>query len=144
MLRCRLSASKALDSGFAVEVIPGPSAVTAALQASGLPTSSFTFRGFPPRKKGPRKRFREMDMDSPHTLIFFESPMRIAFFLNEALGVLGDRRCAVCLELTKKFERVHRGFLSDMAGEFQDLKVKGEVTVVISGNNRKFIREDSS
>ncbi|MFC2171693.1 16S rRNA (cytidine(1402)-2'-O)-methyltransferase [Acidobacteriota bacterium] len=134
--------SKALDEGLAVEIIPGASAVTAALQASGLPPSSFTFKGFPPRKKGPRKRFLEMEKESPHSLIFFESPLRIGGFLKEAGSIYGDRLAAVCIELTKKFERVHRGYLSDLADDLEGRKVKGEVTLIIAGKNRKFIRPD--
>lgn len=76
----------------------------------------------------------------PHTLVVFESPRRVGEFLADALVVLGDRRAAVCVELTKKFEKVHRGYLGDLADAFAERKVKGEVTVVIAGNHPKFIR----
>ena len=132
--------SQAIERGHDVEVLPGASAVHVALLASGLPTSSYTFRGFPPKKPGRRKQFLADDRDRPHTQIFFESPHRIGKFLADALEVFGDRAAAVCIELTKKFERVHRGHLSDLAEEFHDRKVKGEVTVVVAGNNPKFVR----
>lgn len=130
--------SVARDEGMEVEVIPGPSAVTTALLSSGLPTSSFTFKGFPPKKKGQRKRFLELEKDVVHTLIFFESPHRIGSFLKDARQVLGNRLGAVCIELTKKFERVHRDYLSVLTETFDGKKEKGEITVVIAGNNPKF------
>lgn len=128
------------EAGHTVEVIPGPSAVPTALLVSGLPTSSFTYKGFPPRKSGQRQRFLEPEKELPHTLVCFESPHRVGKFLADALVVLGDRRAAVCVELTKKFERVHRGYLADLAEMYKEKKVKGEVTVVIAGAHKKFIR----
>ncbi len=130
----------AVEAGHTVEVIPGPSAVQTALVVSGLPTSSYTFKGFPPKKSGPRVKFFAEDADRPHTLVVFESPFRIGKMLADALIALGDRRAAVCIELTKKFERVHRGYLSDLANEFADKTTKGEITVVIAGNHAKFKR----
>lgn len=131
----------AAAEGIAFEVIPGPSAVNAALLASALPTSSYTFKGFPPRKRGHMLRFFGEEADLPHTLVVFESPVRVAKTLDVALEALGDREAAVCIELTKKFERVARGYLSDLAARFRDVKVKGEVTLVFAGNNPKFRRE---
>ncbi|HPO13293.1 MAG TPA: 16S rRNA (cytidine(1402)-2'-O)-methyltransferase [Candidatus Hydrogenedentes bacterium] len=130
------------EAGHAVEVLPGASAVTTALLLSGLPSSSYTFKGFPPRKPGPRKRFLELDRDLPHTLVIFESPYRLAALLADAHAVLGNRLAAVCIELTKRFERVHRGSLSELSVQFQKQEVRGEVTVVIAGNHPKF-REES-
>jgi len=129
----------AIEQGFSVQVIPGASAVTMALLVSGLPSSSYTFKGFPPRKQGPAKRFLEMEKNSPHTLILFESPLRVAKLLETALSVLGNRKAAVCIELTKMYEQVRRGFLHDLAGEFKEKKTRGEVTIVIAGNHPKFI-----
>lgn len=131
----------ALAAGHNVEVLPGPSAVTTALLASGLPTHSFTYKGFPPRKPGPRKHFLEADGTAEHTLILFESPHRAGALLRDALEVLGDREAAVCVELTKKFEHVERGYLSDLVPQFAGRTIKGEVTVVIAGNHPKFMRE---
>jgi 16S rRNA (cytidine1402-2'-O)-methyltransferase len=130
--------SAAVEAGYRIEVIPGASAVPVALIASALPSSSYTFKGFPPRKTGARKRFLEMDQALPHTLVIFESPFRVAAMLEDALAVYGNRRAAVCVELTKKFEDVQRGFLQDLIQVFRDKKIRGEVTVVIAGNNPKF------
>ena len=130
------------DRGFRVEVLPGPTAATTALVASGLSTASYTFKGFPPRKPGPRKRFLEMDRDLPHTLVLYESPHRLGKLLADARDVLGNRLAAVCVELTKKFEEVHRGYLDDLAEQFAGVTPKGEVTVVISGSNPKFLKPD--
>lgn len=129
----------ALEAAFAVEVIPGPCAVETALVASGLSTSSYTFRGFPPRKGGKLRTFLSADADRPHTQVFYESPYRVGKFLVAALDIFGDRRAAVCVELTKKHERVHRGWLSDLIPLYAD-PIKGEVTVVVAGNHPKFIR----
>ena len=133
----------ALAAGHEVDVLPGASAVPTALIASGLSSASFTFKGFPPRKSGARQRFLEPDAPLPHTLVVFESPHRLGKFLADALVVLGDRQAAVCIELTKKFEEVRRGYLKDLAEEFADTKVRGEVTVVIAGNHPKFVRDSS-
>jgi len=122
------------------EVIPGASAVNVALLMSGLSTSSFTFRGFPPRGPGAMRNWFLEDKDKEHTLICYESPFRIGPTLEAALETLGDREAAVCIELTKLHERVSRGYLSDLAKEFKDAKVKGEVALVIAGNNPKFAR----
>jgi 16S rRNA (cytidine1402-2'-O)-methyltransferase len=129
---------EACAQGFTVDVIPGASAVTTALAASGLSSASFTFKGFPPRKEGARRRFLEAEKDLPHTLIFFESPFRVGSLLASALEVFGNRKAAVCTELTKKFGSVTRGFLKDLAPRYESAKIKGEVTVVIAGNNPKF------
>ncbi len=126
--------------GHRVEVLPGAGAVEAALLVSGLPTSSYTFKGFPPKRPGQRKRFLEAEAALPHTLVLFESPYRVGALLRDALDVLGDRMAAVCVELTKKFERVRSGYLSELAAEFAEAGVRGEVVVVIAGSNPKFTR----
>ena len=130
----------AIEAGAEFSVIPGASAVPVALLLSGLSAASYVFKGFPPRKHGQRRRFFEADGGSPHTMVVFESPMRVAGTLEDALAALGDREAAVCIELTKKFERVHRGYLSDLCRLLEDRKLKGEVTIVIAGNNSKFIK----
>ena len=130
------------EHGHTVEVIPGPSAVTTALVLSGLSGASFTFKGFPPRKPGKRKRFLEMEKEQPHTLVLFESPYRVTALVEVALEVLGNRQAAVCFELTKQFERMHRGYLADILDLLrQETNVRGEITVVIAGNNPKFSGE---
>lgn len=127
-----------IDEGIDYDVIPGASAVNLALLYSGLPTSSFTFKGFPPRKDGALRRFFEDEKVLPHTLIIYESPFRVWHTLKAAFNVLGDRRAAVCIEMTKQFERISRGYLSELASAFCAKKIKGEVALVIAGNNPKF------
>ncbi len=116
-----------------VTMIPGPTALIMALVLSGLPAHAFTFRGFPPRKSGKRQRFMAVDAESPHTLIFYESPYRIRAFLADALEVYGDRDTAVCNELTKLYESVHRGTLSELMAHFETEEPRGEYVVVIGG-----------
>ncbi|NIA13447.1 MAG: 16S rRNA (cytidine(1402)-2'-O)-methyltransferase [Nitrospiraceae bacterium] len=128
------------ERGYPIDVLPGASAVSTALVASGLSPASYTFKGFPPRKSGARRRWLEAERDLPHTLVIFESPYRIGKLLADAFAVLGDRSAAVCLELTKKFEEIHRGYLSDLAAQFEGKRPKGEISVVIAGNNPKFAR----
>jgi len=132
---------RAAQEKVAFDVLPGASAVDLALLFSGLSTSSFTFKGFPPRRPGALRRFFEEEITLPHTLICFESPFRIAPSLKAALDVLGDREAAVCIELTKSHERVVRGFLSELIPQFDGKTVKGEVAFVIAGANPKFARE---
>jgi 16S rRNA (cytidine1402-2'-O)-methyltransferase len=122
----------AVEAGIEVTMIPGPTAFVAALVLSGLPTHAFTFRGFAPRKSGQRRRFLAVDKDSPHTLIFYESPHRLRSFLEDALTVFGDRRAALAKELTKMFESVKRGRLSELIVEL-DKEPRGEYVVVIAG-----------
>ena len=130
--------------GVPYEVVPGASAVNVALLTSGLSTSSFTFRGFPPRGPGALRNWFAEDADREHTLILYESPFRVGATLAAALDALGDREAAVCIELTKLHERVSRGYLSDLAKEFAGAKVKGEVAIVIAGSNPKFRRGGES
>ncbi len=132
--------SQAVERGFQVEVLPGAGAVETALAVSGLPGASFTFKGFAPRTTKKRRDFLAAEKEGPHTLVLFESPRRVGALLAEAQEVLGNRRAAVCIELTKMFEQVHRGYLEELAEEFQEAKIKGEVTVVIAGSNPKFLK----
>ena len=132
--------SAAVEKGIEIVVIPGASAIEVALVSSGLPTDSFTFLGFPPRKPGQRLRFFDDEKENSHTLVLFEAPSRVVKTLESALESLGDRKSAVCIELTKKYERIHRGYLADLIKELEDVNIRGEVTIVVAGNNRKFIR----
>lgn len=124
----------AIDNDIPLTAIPGPAAVVMALTLSGLPAHSFTYKGFPPRKSGARQRFIGEDAESPHTQIFYESPYRIQAFLEDALAVLGDRPAAVANDLTKKFETVYRGSLSELIERMGTEKPRGEYTVVIEGD----------
>jgi 16S rRNA (cytidine1402-2'-O)-methyltransferase len=120
-----------------VTCLPGPSAVTTALALSGLPCERFCFEGFAPRKDGERRRFFAALADEPRTAVFFESPHRIAATLALGAEVLGgDRRAAVCRELTKPYEEVRRGGLAELAGWAAD-GVRGEITVVLAGAEPK-------
>ena len=114
-------------------MIPGASAVVMALVLSGLPVHSFTYRGFPPHKPGPRRRFLEVDRESPHTLVFYESLYRLEALLRDALAVYGDRPAALAHELTKLHESVLRGRLSELIESLRQSKPKGEYVVVIAG-----------
>ena len=128
-----LLAHAAIEAGIVVEVIPGPSAVITALTLADLPLHSFTFKGFPPNKEGPRKRFIAMESQNPHTLVFYESPYRLVPFLKNALEVLGERRVVVANDLTKKFERITRGNLSEVVGVFEGSTIKGEFVICVAG-----------
>lgn len=123
---------RAIQAGVEMTMLPGATAFVMALVLSGLPSHAFTFRGFPPRKGGKRRRFLAVDADSPHTLIFYESPYRLRAFLEDALAVLGDRPAALANELTKMFESVQRGRLSELLAQLEE-EPRGEYTVVIAG-----------
>ncbi len=123
----------AVDHDIPVTAVPGPSAVVMALVLSGLPAHSFTFKGFPPRKQGARKRFIAQDAESAHTQIFYESPYRIAAFLEDALAILGNRQAVIANDLTKKFETVLRGSLEELQSLMAEETPRGEYTVVIEG-----------
>jgi 16S rRNA (cytidine1402-2'-O)-methyltransferase len=120
-------------AGLPMTAIPGPTAFVMALVLSGLPAHNFTFRGFPPHKSGARRNYLEADVDSLHTLIYYESSHRIKPFLQDSLEVFGDRRAALANDLTKLFERVDRGTLSEIIAVVQAIEPKGEYTVVIEG-----------
>ncbi len=128
---------RAIAAGIEVTMIPGPTAFVMALVLSGLPVHSFTFRGFPPRKPGARRRFLEIDRHAPHTLIFYESPYRLESFLHDALQVFGDRQAALACELTKMFESIKRGKLSELLEIVGREKLRGEYIVVIAGEGGK-------
>ena len=121
-----------VEAGLEVSAAPGASSVIMALSISGLPTDRFTFIGFPPRKSGKRKALFETYAMLPASLILMESPQRLAETLADARAVLGDRRAALTLELTKRFERVWRGTLSELEARLSD-PPKGEAVLVIEG-----------
>ena len=121
----------AIVAGFPVVPIPGPSALTAALVASGLPMRQFTFLGFLSRRPAERRRSLAHLAGEPQTLVVFESPHRLLALLSDLFVVLGDRRIAVCRELTKAFEEVFRGRISEAVEHFSN--PRGEFTIVIEG-----------
>ncbi len=121
--------------GLEVDAVPGPSAVTTALSLSGFFAQRFAFLGFLPRKAGPMKGVLAPFAESTLTLVLFESPFRVGALLRSAHEALGDRRCAVCRELTKLHQQVWRGTLADPPSEAEVPK-KGEFTIVVEGNRR--------
>ena len=121
---------KAVAEGIEVTVIPGPTAFVMAAVLSDLPTHSFTFRGFLPRKPAGRRKMFLADRASPHTLIYYESPYRLKAALGDALEVFGDRRAALANDLTKMFERVDRGTLSEL---LRVCEPRGEYVLVVAG-----------
>lgn len=122
----------ALDKRVPVVSLPGPSAVLAALTVSGLPINRFVFEGFLPRKKGRKKLIEELAQEK-RTIVLFESPHRIVKTLNELYQVMGDRKAVLARELTKIHEEVIRGTLGTLATKAEEQKLKGEITLVISG-----------
>jgi 16S rRNA (cytidine1402-2'-O)-methyltransferase len=115
-----------------VTCLPGPSAVTTALALSGLPSDRFCFEGFAPRKAGEKAKWFAALGGEQRTVVFFESPHRLAATLDEAARALGERRAAVCRELTKTYEEVRRGTLAELV-EWAADGVRGEITVVLEG-----------
>ncbi|MEV8370620.1 16S rRNA (cytidine(1402)-2'-O)-methyltransferase [Microbacterium sp. NPDC064584] len=123
----------AAAAGVRVTAIPGPSAVLTALAVSGLPTDRFTFEGFLPRKAGDRLRTLRSLAVERRTMVFFESPSRIAASLADMATAFGaDRRVVVARELTKKFEEIVRGTAAELA-DWAEAGVRGEVVVVVEG-----------
>ncbi len=132
-----LLARAAIQAGIELTAIPGAAALIPALLLSGLPMHAFTFRGFPPRKSAARRRFLAVDAQSPHTLIFYESPHRLAAFLEDAIAVYGERQAAIANDLTKKFEAVWRGTLGELWKRVEKAELLGEYCVVINGLEEK-------
>lgn len=124
----------AIEAGIEVTVIPGPSAVLAALAVSGLPTDRFSFEGFLPRKSGERKKLFQSLLQEARTMVFFESPHRIDDSLKDALTVFGpERQATVSRELTKKFEQTVRGTIPELL-EWSANPTKGELVLIVAGN----------
>lgn len=125
----------AIEAGIEVTVVPGPSAVLAALAVSGLPTDRFSFEGFLPRKSGERRKLFQSLLLETRTMVFFESPHRIDDALKDALTVFGEsRQATVSRELTKKFEQTVRGTIPELL-EWSANPTKGELVLVIAGNS---------
>ena len=127
----------AIENEVPILPIPGPSAVIAALSVSGLPSDAFLFRGFLPLKMKKRRDLLNELGDIRETLIFYESPHRISETLKDIYEVLGDREIVLTRELTKIYEEILRGKVSDIQTQMGGRKLKGEITLVISGKTRK-------
>lgn len=126
-----------LAAGHAVQAIPGPSAVATALVASGLPADRFLFVGFLPRKAGERRSLLAELADEPGAWVAFEAPHRLLDALADLLAVLGDRQMAVARELTKRFEEVWRGPVSQALAHYTANPPRGEITLVVAGTGRR-------
>ena len=122
-----------IEANIPIVPIPGPSACIAAASVAGLPLHNFVFEGFLSPKSGRRKRQLANLREENRTLIFYESPHRIMGFLQDVLGVFGDRRISVARELTKKFEEIFRGKVTEAIEKFQEASPRGEFTIVIAG-----------
>jgi 16S rRNA (cytidine1402-2'-O)-methyltransferase len=133
----------AVAADIVVTVIPGPSAVLAALAVSGLPTDRFSFEGFLPRKSGERRKLFEELRDDKRTMVFFESPHRIHESLKDAAAVLGaERPASVSRELTKKFEQTVRGPLSKLV-DWSAEEPRGELVLVIGGSSKEAVSAET-
>jgi 16S rRNA (cytidine1402-2'-O)-methyltransferase len=123
----------AIENKIEVVPIPGASALITALSASGLATHSFIFEGFIPRKAGKRKSLFTALREEPRTLIFYESPRRLLTTLQDLLEVMGERKIVVARELTKMYEEMIRGSISETIAFLKGKTIKGEVTLIVSG-----------
>ena len=126
---------EAHKNGITVVPIPGPNAAVTALAASGLPSDRFIFEGFLPQKKGRKTRMMNLKEET-RTLVFYESPYRVVRFLKELEEHFGPERLAVIArELTKKFEEIKRGTLSELKQDFENRpSIKGEFVIIVAGN----------
>lgn len=123
----------ALERGIDVTCAPGANAVLTALTLSGLPSHQFFFAGFPPSKQSSRRKFLSALEDIPATLIFFESPHRLAESLKDMAGIFEERDGTVARELTKRFEEIKRGTLEELADFYAGQAPKGEMVVLVEG-----------
>lgn len=126
----------AIDAGVRVIALPGANAITTALSASGLPTDSFRFYGFPPRKDGELRQFLREKAAFRETLIFYESPNRLIRTLATMREVFGERQAVVGLEVSKLFEEFARGTLGELIDHFVREPIRGEVTLMVQGKSR--------
>jgi len=127
----------ALKNNIKVIPIPGVSALTTALVVSGLPTDKFIFEGFLPRKSTERKKYFKNIENEERTIIFYEAPHRLKRALKDMLDIWGDREITVARELTKSYEEILRGKLSEVINEINRREIKGEITLVVQGEIRK-------
>ncbi|MEO1108677.1 MAG: 16S rRNA (cytidine(1402)-2'-O)-methyltransferase [Pseudomonadota bacterium] len=133
---------QASEAGYTVTCAPGPSAVLTALTLAGLPTDAFFFAGFLPNASGARRSRIEALRNIPGTLVFYESPKRVAACLSDLADVLGsDRQAALCRELTKKFEEVRRGSLGELSDAYEGQSVKGEVVLLVDRSHSQTVNE---
>lgn len=134
---------KCIEENLDFEVLPGATATTTALVYSGLDTTKFLFRGFIPRENKERKPFMEEIKNCKETLIFYEAPHRLLNTLNFILESLGDRKIAICRELTKMHEEIIRGTLSEIIEHYNEKNPRGEYVLVIEGKTDEEIMEEA-
>ena len=128
-----LLVNRAIEAGIEVETLPGPTAFVPALVDSGLPCDRFVFEGFLPQKKGRQTRLQQL-IDESRTMIFYESPHRVGKTLGQFAALFGgERRAAVCREISKKFEETVRGTLDELAARYAGQEPKGEIVLVVEG-----------
>lgn len=133
---------QAAEAGYTVTCAPGPSAALVALTLAGLPTDAFFFAGFLPNASGARRARIEALRDIPGTLVFYESPKRVAACLSDLSDILGEsRQAAMCRELTKKFEEVRRGTLGELAAGMQGQTVKGEIVLLVDRSHSETVKD---
>lgn len=133
----------AIENQIQVIPIPGPSAVITALSIAGLPTDSFFFKGFLPHKSKKRRELFQQFEEVRETLIFYESPHRISETLQDILDIFGDREMVLTRELTKIYEEVLRGKAGEILSQIGEKKLKGEITLVISGKTRQKLKKEN-
>ncbi|AGX45293.1 16S rRNA (cytidine(1402)-2'-O)-methyltransferase [Clostridium saccharobutylicum] len=124
------------------EVLPGATAITTALVYSGLDTTKFLFRGFLPRENKDRRIITNDLLKSQETIIFYEAPHRLLDTLTYLLDTFGNRRIAVCRELTKVYQEIYRGTLSEAVNYFVENKPRGEFVLVLEGKRLEEIKEE--
>jgi len=127
----------AIQNRIPIVSVPGPSAAITALSVSGLPTDAFRFEGFLPHKSKKRRDLLKQMEEARETLILYESPHRISETLSDMIEILGDREMVLARELTKIYEEIFRGKVSEIQKEIGERKLKGEITLVICGRTRK-------
>ncbi|MFP1691620.1 16S rRNA (cytidine(1402)-2'-O)-methyltransferase [Gardnerella vaginalis] len=135
---------RAIERDLPVTCAPGPSAVLDALALSGLPTDRFCYEGFLPRKSGDRQQHLRSLLSERRTIVFYEAPHRIAESMEDLLAVLGaDRKMALCRELTKDFEEIRRGTISQICKSVENDPPRGEIVLVIAGASDEEIKQQN-
>lgn len=124
---------ESIREGIEIIPIPGPSAFLSGLVVSGLPCDRFVFEGFLPKREGKKKKRLEALKYEPRTMVFYESPYRLIRTLENMLSILSNRRVAIARELTKKFEEVMRGRISELLPQLEDRRIKGEAVLIVEG-----------
>lgn len=132
-----------VENDISIECLPGPTALIPALAVSGLPMDRFIFEGFLPTKKGRQKRLAQL-ADETRTMVFFESPFRLAKCLSQFVEFFGpDRNACVCRELTKYFEEINRGSVSELMEYYNQNAAKGEIVIVVGGAEKQVSERDN-